>query len=208
MNRSCCFLFFLLFSFFSCSQGPSPSISHHRDGRKKPAIILPQVKLSVPSLELVWNVREELTEQLKIMWQERNLFYLLPKVEGEADYQQANWFAKRPSFPSQEGFLILIELLQHTGLPRPSPPSPLQEISVYCRVRVVDLRGKENRLLLQEIFHQTHPLSDRGLKVDYTQWGWGSDHYWKTPLYKVHKKLCKQVVQRVEKYILLAQGIS
>jgi len=112
-------------------------------------------------------------------------------------------------------FIVFIELLDHKNVSEHESEnvyySPrYQNISTNLvekvRVRVVDVRGRKPRIILQETLYDSYFISKNQLRTNYDIALWGTDSYNSTPLNSAHNQMTKKIIERIEDYIMLAKS--
>jgi hypothetical protein len=72
------------------------------------------------------------------------------------------------------------------------------------RVRVIDMRGKQPKIVLQELIHDTHHIPRQFTRANFYQVAWGKESFNISPMGLAHAQLTKEIASRLEDYILLA----
>ncbi|MGE5196635.1 MAG: CT253 family lipoprotein [Anaerolineae bacterium] len=191
---------------------------YHDDGRSKPIVAL------VPFIDrtlndLPWSLSQELTSTIMHRLMQKDKLYLIDEqrvltaVKKLSDTNdpfgtQLQWVRK--SFPDEE-FVVFLELVEHEEVPimHQKASSSLDapaELNMSVRVRILDLRGEHPVAILQELIHDTHSIPRQFTKANFIQVPWGKDSYSISPLGLAHAQLIKELVSRIEDYILLAKS--
>lgn len=215
-SLACLALFFVS----SCSnQKSSPPLTLLQQEKKPLVVLVPVIDHSKSNLE--WDISDELTASLAQRLTQRNNFTLVPiqKVKNRLKklHPKDDPFASSLTWMKSvfEGtqFIIFTELMEHDEVPRAETPlvsMNLQECSsdlnTSMRVRVVDLRSEEPRVILQEIIHDSHHIPRQFTRINFYQVAWGSDRFAISPLGLAHSELIKMVSSRLEEYILRASS--
>lgn len=201
------------FLFFGCSQMHfQDQTAYHDDGRKKPMVCLLGVFDSSMS-DLPWSLSEEFTLSIQQTIMQSKQLYLLQ------DYPLVNYLLSQDrsykpflqdlnvlhNLPLQSEYVVFLELIRH-NLDKSSDGISLTEhLDMAVRVRIIDLRGKVPRIVLQELFEKkTDILSSLSL-VDYRSTTWGSASFSVLPLGVAHNDFCRALAERIEEYILVAK---
>ncbi len=164
---------FLMFSAFACTNRYADYFPYHDDGTKKPHIaFLPVLDSSEFCLddslshELTMSVCKEImySGDLYLMPEQR-VAKMMTNCGSETDF-----FGKNLAFADQfedADFIVITELIEHEILPRDQlksvnkipcgPGAYFAQMKV--RIRVVDCRGKNPRIALQEILESHQPIS-------------------------------------------------
>ena len=74
------------------------------------------------------------------------------------------------------------------------------------RLRILDLRGSEPKIVLQEKIYDSYYIPKTLFPTDYNTVSWGTEEYKNSPLGIAHTRLIKEITTRVSEYILLAKS--
>ncbi len=183
----------------------------YNDGTPKPIVaFVPLIDHS--DHDLPWDLSEELTQGLKekLLQKEKLFLVTVPKKQAQAS-EENNPFGPDISWMKtiypRKDFVVFMELIEHKEVPlypksESSPEESPAELKTSLRVRVVDLRGNEARVILQELVHDTQYIPKQFTRYNLFQVPWGREMYGITPLGLAHAKLAKEVAARIEDYIL------
>ncbi len=191
---------------------------YYDDGRLKPAVALVPVINSTDS-QFAWDLSNELTDSVANKLSKRDKLFLADLNKTRLVYNQLgashNPFGKeiewiKRSCPGQD-FAIFLELIEHNEIPQRYNPTdnPSQcsaELNISLRLRVIDLRSEMPKVILQEIIHDRHHIPRQFTKYHFHQEPWGRDSFAISPVGLAHAQLVKEVVLRVEQYIMTARG--
>lgn len=211
----------LCLAFFGCnSNRNSDQVTRfHDDGRAKPIVALVPV-FDRSNSNVGWNLSEEFTDGLFSRLQKRNNFYLsspdeINRAMFELDDQNnpfstdTDWI--KAAFEEHE-FVIFTELVEHDVHAKPikggfiDKITPSSELSITMRIRVFDLRGKIPEVILQEFVHQDHLIPKPSNISEEAPEKWKKITFMISPLGLAHMQLSKEIVSRVEDYILLSKS--
>ncbi len=182
---------------------------YHEDGRAKPVAALPAM-IDTTSFDVPWSVSEELTSAIgQIISKGGKIF-----VQSQDDFAIASnpfsgdlsWMKRE--FQNQE-FAVFLELAEHewiSSMEEAADFDAANTLSMGVRVRVIDLRGNQPKIVLQEMIRDSYYLPKTLLPVDYDAISWGTEEYKNTPLGIAHRQLAQQIAGRVSEYILLAKS--
>ncbi|PCI78653.1 hypothetical protein COB21_00285 [Candidatus Aerophobetes bacterium] len=211
--------FFSVF-FFSCTKGIHDNTSaFYDDGRKKPLVaFVPVVDNS--NAKVGWDLSDEFTGHLMQKLGNNSQFRLstldemsslITGLSEKQDPFSPNFQWVKQTFSKYE-FVVFSELVEHDVQSKPLRGNfldyitPSSEIVLTLRLRIFDLRGAIPKVILQELVHNKHTISNPGdLEAK------GKD-YWKkvtfqiTPLGIAHSQLIKTAVTRIEDYIKISQS--
>ena len=209
------------FLIFSCSKNGQEEVftRYHEDGRAKPVVAIASV-IDSTSYDIPWSLSDELTALLRNQLSHKRSLFIPPKEDVDHYISYSNnpfdpnisWMNK--GFGSYE-FIVFIELLDHKNISEQNLENEYysphyQNISTNLiektRVRVVDVRGKEPRIILQETLDDSYFISKNQLRTNYNIAIWGTDSYQSTPLSLAHHQLTKKIIERIEDYIMLAKS--
>ncbi len=168
--------------------------------------------------DLNWSVSTELSKSIRQKLVQKNQLYMINEEPIAAQAEKAfsshdpfdvdtSWVRK--SFPQNE-FVVFTELMEHNETPIALKDTPDEsadkpaELTLSVRVRVVDLRDKTPKIVLQEIIEQSHHIPRQFTKANFNQVPWGDEAFDVSPLGIAHSMLCKEIAARVEAYILIS----
>jgi hypothetical protein len=184
-------------------------------GHAKPVVAL------VPDIDstahdLPWSLGDELTAMLQHRLIQKDKVYLVDdnKVRSLVKRFQLSdnpfgldisWVKR--AFPENE-FVVFIEFLEHEektlDAKNSSPQDCSAELSMSVRLRVIDLRGAQPKIALQEMVHDTHYVPRQFTKLNFHQEPWGKESFNISPLGLAHAQLTQEIASRLEDYILLS----
>ena len=187
---------------------------YHDDGRVKPRVaLLPIYDRS--GEEFAWSLSDELTHAIYQRMLNRGTLCLSDLAEMKKLMPDMNPFGQefgwlKKSFHGHE-FIVFSELVEHSIHPKQSHGSffdkltPSCELDMTVRLRIFDLRGETPEIILQEIVRQTHLIPKQDAVTDQDPGKWKHKTYTVSPLGFSHYQLSKELVSRIEDYILLAK---
>jgi len=215
----------LLFTFLlllACSCNTKQDVAQtrfHDDGRAKPTVAFVPV-FDRSGAELPWSLSEEMSATIKRRLQKQSNVYLAhPSAVAQSTSmltQQNDPFGKdiswtKEAFLSHE-FVIFTEVVEHNVHERASSESmwdklaPSGELDMTMRIRIIDLRGSDPEIILQEMISQSHLLPKSNLEMPKGEDKWKKKTYLVSPLGFAHLQMTKEVTKRLEEYILLAKS--
>jgi hypothetical protein len=166
--------------------------------------------------ELGWNLSEELTHSISARLLKHDQIYLanpekvqasVRKLKETQDPFSSNLSWVKRAF-SQNEFVVFMELVEHKEYPlhteSDSQDSPA-ELSIAMRVRVVDIRGSEPKIVLQELLQDSQHIPRQFTRANFDQVPWGADTFDISPVGMAHAQLTKELASRLEDYILLSE---
>lgn len=74
------------------------------------------------------------------------------------------------------------------------------------RVRILDVRGSEPKIILQEVIDHDHVIPHFYVGCDYEKMPWGTAAFEQTPMGVAHAKIIKELISHVEGYIGAVKG--
>ena len=182
---------------------------------KSTLAIIPLIDNSDQSLG--WIISDEITYTLCSKLDQKNLFDLaLPsQIRSQTKRMKGknNPFGEDISWVkqvfSEEDFIVFLELLEHKEVPKetvkPTPPSMLAaELKVGLRLRIIDNRGDTPKVTLQEILQDSHFIPRQFNQYNFDQCSWDSEEFGLSPVGIAHSQLIKELKDRIESYVLLA----
>ena len=200
----------------SCNRGEDSSQSAAVQQVKKPIVaIVPLIDHSQSGLN--WNLSLELTKSIRENLLKRENLYLmgedkvagvLKKMHEAHDPFDANISWAKRLFPHDE-FVVFMELAQHDEIPlftskESSPQDSPAELNMMVRLRVIDLRGNEPKIVLQELVQNREQIPRQFNKSNFYQVPWGNEMFDISPLGMAHAQLTKEISSRIEDYILIS----
>ncbi|MBU6446493.1 MAG: hypothetical protein KGQ49_03740, partial [Verrucomicrobia bacterium] len=109
-----------------------------------------------------------------------------------------------------EEFVAFLELVEHEFAPVQTKGISLQEASsnlnMSVRIRVIDLRPENPRIVLQEMIRDSYFVPKTLIPADYAVDVWGTEGFRKTPMGIAHVGLIKEIASRITDYVLLAKS--
>lgn len=192
---------------------------YHDDGRAKPLVaILPVVDHS--GEDFPWNLSEELSYAVYNRVAKRGNFWIdsfeqnvkiarqLPK-KTDLFSKDISWVKSR--FPDHE-FVVALELIEHDIHMKQSKNTIMDKLTPSCeldmavRVRVFDVRGETPQIVLQEVVSQSNMIPKQSGLSEKGSDRWKHRTYAVSPLGFSHLQLSKEIVRRVEEYVMIAKS--
>ncbi len=210
----------LIGSISSCtSKMQNTHASHFNDGRAKPIVaIVPYFDRSNTSVG--WNISDEFNHLIQDALIKKNSFYLtsptdisLATVDLTASQNPfSNDFGwVKDTFENNE-YVVFTEIVEHDIHPRELKGTYLDvvkmsyELTATVRVRVFDLRGREAEVVLQELLHKNYPLPKSSSFFTSQPDRWKRFFHAVSPIGIAHAKINKEIVDRVENYIMISKS--
>lgn len=107
-------------------------------------------------------------------------------------------------------FVVFLELIEHEEIPKQSRKrlTDMQDWSadfnMSMRIRVLDLRENEPKVVLQEIVRDSHFIPRPFTQANFFQVAWGDECFNISPVGLAHAEFTKEIASRIEDYILMA----
>ncbi|MCB1071769.1 MAG: hypothetical protein H7A41_04100 [Chlamydiales bacterium] len=210
-----------LFTLLGCSSKGNyeHATRFHDDGRAKPIVAFVPV-FDRSESKLGWSLSEEFTDSLKNRLMKRNNFYVstpsdinaaIADLSAENNPFAADVSWVKEAFENHE-YVVFTELVEHDIHPKElkgnflDKITPSSELSMTIRIRVFDLRGRTPEVILQEFVHQNHIIPKPANLNEPNPERWKKITYSVSPMGLAHAQLSKEVVKRIEDYILLSKS--
>lgn len=195
----------------SCNRSQNDEMSRfHEDGRAKPSVAIASM-LDSTSFDVTWSLSEEITQGVMNGIAQSGQIYVHSQQESpftENPFGSDLSWMKR-EFQGEE-FVAFLELVEHEFSPVVTKGVSLQEASsnlnMAIRLRVVDLRPANPKVVLQEMIRDTYFVPKTLIPTDYSVDTWGTEGYRKSPVGIAHAQLIQEVSSRITDYILLAKS--
>lgn len=202
-------------TFFGCAKHYRDTALYHVTGKAKPVVaVLPVVNTSVEKTAARWDVADELTQEIRNRCSNSSRVFLLEQ-DSSASMAQALIAPELRSVPrsafealAPAEFAVVAELIndQEKVITKNTKNAPrLDEsqttICLAMRVRVIDLRGQEPKIVLQEVVSQDHEVANGYRYIDYSKTAYGTPGFANTPLGIAHHDFVKEIVSHIEGYI-------
>lgn len=209
MSKYLALAIFSFFIFTSCSNNQDDSSmtsKYYDDGRARPVVAISSV-VDSSTYDIPWSLSEELTYLIKNQLSNNKNLYLsstevmdenLTNTDNPFDVN-ISWMKDR--FDNSE-FLVFLELLNHRELKKDN----ISNLEMSMRIRIVDVRAKEPKVILQECIDDNYYIAKGSIKEDYQNTIWGSQEYANSRMGLAHKQLAKEISERISDYIALSKS--
>lgn len=200
----------LLISLFVTSCGPRyvDYFPCHDDGKAKPQVALLPVMVPMETNESN-ELSRELTRKIRYEIMNDGELFLFSEQEiqrGLSEIGDVDWFCSNEMFAQhycKADFIVLNELIHAPSTPHClSDSCPCQTtFMVKMRVKVIDIRPRCPRVVLQEILTCDFaiPASADEVESGVPYWDWNS--YKGSQLNRAHNKATTNLVRRIEEVI-------
>jgi hypothetical protein len=168
--------------------------------------------------DLSWNLSDELTAFISRRLYQKNKLSLVDqdKIRAVTSHlkESDNPFAVDLSWVkkafAQNEFVVFMELIEHEEVAIPQEKKSIlvdasAELNMSLRIRVVDLRGEKPQVVLQELLHDSHKIPRAFTKENFYQVSWHDDSFIISPMGMAHDQFTKQIAERIQDYILIAE---
>jgi len=194
--------------------GNSQSISQTSTQAKPIVSIVPVIDNTKNDVD--WNLSDELSSMLYSRIAQKNHLHLVDSSHVRAKTKKLsdknNPFGADITWTKQsfqgDDFVVFLELIEHEEVLNQNKRSPTDpsncsaNINISMRVRVLDVRGEEPRVILQELVHNSHSVARQFTQINFFQVPWGDPSYSISPMGLAHEEFTKEVSSRIEDYIL------
>ncbi|MFI5334115.1 MAG: CT253 family lipoprotein, partial [Chlamydiales bacterium] len=211
------FLFMaLVMSLAACNRRDTDKATATVEQKAKPSVAIVPIFDRTENAGVSWSLSDELTVGIQRKLAPRGKLSLTSheiarsitkKLAGDRDPFSTDLSWMKKEIKGAE-FVIFGEVLQHEEVPvsyANISQSPA-DLKMSIKLRVVDLRGQQPRIVLQEILDDSYYLPKQFTKENFQQIPWGKENYHVSPLGIAHAKLIKELASRIEDYVLLASG--
>ncbi len=190
---------------------------HQSQSQAKPVVSIVPV-IDNTNSRYSWNLSDEISCSIYNRIAERNRMIVNKSssvrdkakhiTEGQNPFgPDISWTKKL--FPG-DPFVVFLELVKHEEVPqqnRRKPTDPQNcsaDLNMSMRIRVIDLRGNEPKVVLQELVHDSHFIPRPFTQDNFFQVAWGDDCFNISPVGLAHAEFTKEIASRIEGYILMA----
>jgi hypothetical protein len=190
---------------------------HQSQSQTKPIVsIIPVIDNTRSNYS--WNLSDELSCSIynRIAERDHIIVNKSSQVRNKAKHitEQQNPFGPDISWMKKifqgDPFVVFLELVEHEEVPqqnRKKPTDPQHcsaDLNMSMRVRVLDLRGNEPKVILQELVHDSHFIPRPFAQANFFQVAWGDECFHISPIGLAHAGFTKEISSRIEDYILMA----
>jgi len=200
---------------FGCTHNNPQETRFHSDGRAKPRIAILDL-LDNSEARMPWSLTNEFTDEISIKLNSGGRLFIqsiddlpipLPVLEGkQSPFQDHSWLIGENS---DAEFYVFLELVEHSLEPRQQyHEHPSYDLIMSVRIKIVDVRKKMPRVILQEFIEQTNYIPAQLANLDYHKFGYGRATFPLSPVGHAHSKLTKRIAARIQDYVLLAKSRS
>jgi hypothetical protein len=165
-----------------------------------------------------WNLSDEISSSIynRIAQRDRVIVNKSSQVRSKAKQiaedqnpfgPDISWMKK--IFPGDQ-FVVFLELIEHEEVPQHNrkrltdPQNCSADLNMSMRIRVLDLRESKPKVVLQELFHDSHFIPRPFTESNFFQVTWGDECFNLSPVGLAHASFTKEIASRIEDYILMA----
>jgi hypothetical protein len=205
----------LLFAAVGCNKNENNE-SAYLQQKAKPLVAFFPIFDRTENAGVSWNLSDELTTGVQRKLAQKGDFSFVAneqvramtkKIVGERDPFAADVSWMKRQFKGAE-FVVFSEVLEHEEVPVSyiNVQSSPANLNMSVKVRIVDLRAENPRIVLQEILHESYHIPKQFTKENFRQIAWGKENYHVSPVGIAHSKLIKEIASRIDDYVSLAAG--
>jgi hypothetical protein len=194
----------------SCNRTNNEMSRFHEDGRAKPSVAIASL-LDTTSFDASWSLSDEFTSG--VMKQIGSTGQIFVHSQEDSPFTEnpfgndLSWMKRE--FQNEE-FVVFLELVEHEFVPvgakQGLPQEASNNLNMAVRLRVVDLRPANPRIVLQETIRETYFVPKTLIPNDYSVEVWGTEAYQKSPMGIAHANLIREIAARVSDYVMLAKS--
>lgn len=175
----------LFLGLVSCRTQYADYFPYHDSGLAKPRVALIAV-WDHSEVSLPWNLSQKFTDAIHGEMMRHGELYLLPKGEAESgvhrlppfDFATAQNIPFARELKSAE-FIVIIEMLEHCGVPYQSGHSPDgvefrcplcdKVLALKMRIKVLDIRGEKPYIVAQEVLKNRYAANTADETFQFTE---------------------------------------
>lgn len=183
------------------------------DGRAKPIIAIAPI-IDTTSFEAPWSISEEFSSILCTNLMSKGTLFLHAENDktlssSENPFSSDLSWVKKEFSPNE--FVVFLEIVQHELVPVEKtkfydPTEVSSHLNVAVRIRIIDIRSSSPKIVLQELLTESQYVGRTLIPFNYQQNPWGSAEYISSPMGIAHSSLARQLVERINDYVLLAKS--
>lgn len=205
------YLFTALLFLTACGRDYSEEFTkYYEDGRAKPNVVIAPIIDTSSTTDLSWSLSEELLDKVLAKVAIKSTLYVNKDEEINQIPSSDNPFGSDLSWIKTEysphEFVVFLEIAQHEIVKqKPNKMHSPSNLNTAIRMRIVDIRGAQPKIVLQELLKDSYYIN-KNLLIDYSEIVWGSERYRRTPMHSAHERVAKEITSRLNDYILLAKS--
>jgi len=204
----------------ACGRPYTDTTLYDKNGQIKPVVKVLPCQVKSNEIAVAWDLSQEFTDELRRRVFESPKLYLerggetmeIAKALSTPDPKNI------PSAPLKDlecaDFVMITELVEQRQTPYgftslAESKHRLEEsgaiLQLAFRVRVLDCRFEQPRVILQELLQTSQVVPKPYLSADYEKTVWGTEPFHHTPLGMAHSKLLREAIGHVEGYVVAAK---
>jgi hypothetical protein len=201
-----------------CVDNQNNSQAYHQSaGQHKPIVSVVPI-IDNTNNDYPWNLSDELSSSIYYRLAQRDRVSINKVSQVRAKTKQIvdgqNPFGLDISWVKNvfhgDQFVVFLELVEHEEIPKQSRKRPTDpqncsaDLNMNMRIRVLDLRENEPKVILQEFVRDSHFIPRPFTQANFFQVAWGDECFNISPLGLAHANFTKEIASRIEDYILIA----
>ena len=196
-----------------CHSQHSDFFPYYDDGTPKPYVTCLPV-MNDCSQKLPWNVPEELTKDLRTYLMQQGRLFLPPMAQTQKAFalsDEKELASSKDLMPflnfQPSHFVVLLQLIEYKQVPyergKIKPlyianlaPDQAMVLMIKLRLKVVDIRGNEPKIIRQEIFESNHVIAKNAMAESKRLFG--TPHFGASPIGMVNARLVRDLAVKIE----------
>jgi hypothetical protein len=215
--------FFLTVSLLALIAGGCDDNQNHSQAynqapsRSKPVVSVVPI-IDNTNNDYAWNLSDELSSSIYYRLAQKDHVSINKVSQVRAKTKQIsdgkNPFGTDVSWMKKvfngDQFVVFLELIEHEEVPKQSRKRTVDlqnhsaDLKMSMRIRVLDLRDNEPKIVLQELVHDSHYIPRPFTQTNFFQVAWGDECFNISPIGLAHASFTREIASRIEDYILMA----
>jgi len=210
------FALFLALFCSSCSHEYSDFFPYHDDGTPKPHVaLIPVINESKGTSTFSWDVAKEFTQDIRLVLMKQGKLFLLPQDQVKkqlASCTLTELTSTKDLMPflyfQPAHFVVVMELVEHKLVPykrgkiKPLYPANIpadqaEVLKMKMRLKVIDIRGGEPKLIRQEVLDSNH-IVKKGAVTE-SEALHGSPAFSSSPLGLAYARFERDIAEKIER---------
>ncbi len=220
MNKQFLFVIFSVSVLLaSCQNDSTNSYSTSQNASFRPTVAIAPV-IDHSESGLGWDLSDEITYSVSTRLIQKSKLNVTDPQKTRTQIKKnrslispfgadLSWVKK--TFPNDD-FVVFMELIEHreqlreSGNPNKAPEALSADLNLALRLRIVDIRKEQPRVVLQEIIQDSHFIPRQFTRYNFQQAPWQSEEFGITPIGIAHSLLIKELSSRIDDYISLSRS--
>lgn len=216
MSRFILSISFLTLIAGGCGDDRQNTVQTSHQSQTKPIVSIVPV-IDNTQGDYSWNLSDEISCSIynRIAERDRVIVNKSSQVRNKAKQisKDQNPFGPDISWTKKifqdDPFVVFLELMEHEEVPKQNRKKPTDskhcsaDLNMSMRVRVLDLRENEPKIVLQELIHDSHFIPRPFTQGNFFQVAWGDECFNISPIGLAHASFTKEIASRIEDYILI-----